>query len=54
MMNEHPGWAYGALKRMGVRPGDCENNGVFNILSNQNEMSYIANISQQFEPLNLD
>ena len=23
MMNEHPGKAYSALKRMGARPGDC-------------------------------
>ena len=33
MMNQHPGKAYRALKKMGARPGDCENNGEFQVLA---------------------
>jgi len=32
MMEEHPGKAYIAMKKMGARPGDCENDGEFTIL----------------------
>jgi hypothetical protein len=64
MMTQHPGRAYSALKRMGARPGDCENDGVFSIISHQNEnldtvqsneriLKYFANISQKFQPLEL-
>ena len=64
MINEHPGKAYSALKRMGARPGDCENQGVFNVISHQNEnlsleqstariLQYFASISQEYQPLEL-
>ena len=64
MMTQHPGRAYSALKRMGARPGDCKNDGVFSIISHQNEnldtvqsneriLKYFANISQKFQPLEL-
>ena len=62
MMYENPGKAYSALKRMGARPGDCENHGVFNVVSHQNEnlsmeqsteriLKYFASISQEYQPL---
>ena len=64
MMSEHPGKAYSALKRMGARPGDCENQGVFNVISHQSEnltleqsteriLQYFASISQEYQPLEL-
>ena len=64
MMTQYPGRAYSALKRMGARPGDCENDGVFSIISHQNEnlniaqsneriFQYFSKISQQFQPLEL-
>ena len=36
MMEENPGKAYSAMKRMGARPGDCDNQGEFSIISHQN------------------
>ena len=63
-MQEHPGQAYRALKKMGARPGDCENNGEFQVISHQKEnltleqstvkiLRYFANISQQYSPLDV-
>ena len=65
MINEHPGKAYSALKKMGARPGDCENHGVFDVISHQNEnltlqqsnekiLKYFASISQAYQPLDLE
>ena len=62
MMEEHPGKAYRAMKKMGARPGDCENAGEFTIASHQNEnldieqsslriLKYFSQISQEYEPL---
>ena len=62
MMEENPGKAYSAMKRMGARPGDCENHGEFTIISHQNNnltleestakvLKYFADISQQYQPL---
>ena len=64
MMEESPGRAYSAMKKMGTRPGDCENDGVFNVVSHQTEnlnleqsthriLQYFSNISQQYEALDI-
>ena len=64
MINEHPGKAYSALKKMGAKPGDCENQGIFNVISHQNEnlsveqsiariLKYFASISQEYQPIKL-
>ena len=65
MMEEQPGKAYSAMKKMGARPGDCENSGEFTIASHQSEnlnlkestdriLKYFASISQKYEPLRID
>ena len=65
MMEEQPGKAYSAMKKMGARPGDCENRGDFTIASHQNEnldikestnriLKYFSSISQKFGPLNIE
>ena len=65
IINEHPGKAYSALKRMGAKPGDCENHGVFDVVSHQNKnlslkqstariFRYFASISQEYQPLELE
>ena len=65
MMEEQPGQAYSAMKKMGARPGDCENRGDFSIASHQNEnldikesthriLKYFSSISQKFEPLDIE
>ena len=53
------------MKKMGARPGDCENSGEFTIASHQSEnlnlkestdriLKYFASISQKYEPLRID
>ena len=37
MMQEHPGRAYRALTKMGARPGDCENNQDFKVITHPKE-----------------
>ena len=60
MMQENPGRAYRALKKKGARPGDCENNGDFQVITHQQEnltleqstakiLKYFSNISQQYK-----
>ena len=64
MMEEHPGRAYCAMKKMGARPGDCQNDGEFKVISHQNEnltleqsthriLQYFSSISQQYQPLDI-
>ena len=63
-MNEHPGRAYRAMKKMGAWPGDWENDGIFNVISNQNEnlsleqstdriLKYFSSISQEYLPFEI-
>ena len=65
MINESPGRAYSAMKKMGARPGDCENSGEFSIVSHQKEnlileesthriLKYFSNISQKYEPIDVE
>ena len=65
MMYEHPGRAYRAMEKMGNRPGDCENDGIFNVTSHQNEnltleqstdriLKYFSEISQQYLPFDIE
>ena len=64
MMNEHPGRAYQAMKKMGARPGDCANDGIFFVTSHQNEnlsleqstdriLKYFSAISQEYLPFDI-
>lgn len=64
MMKENPGQAYRALKKMGARPGDCENSADFQVLAHQKEnltleqstdriLKYFSSISQQYLPLDV-
>ena len=64
MMQEKPGQAYRALKKLGARPGDCENHGEFQVLAHQNEnltleqstariLKYFSSISQEYQALDV-
>ena len=60
---ENPGKAYKILKRMGAKPGDCQDEGTFNLqnhieanMSPEESAESVANhfskISQEYSPLN--
>ena len=64
MMEEAPGKAYRALKKLGARPGDCGEETGFTITSHVEQnlspqqsveqiADYFSSISQQYAPLNL-
>ena len=64
MMNEAPGKAYRAIKKLGARPGDCGEEAGFTLASHVEQnlspqqsvermADYFSSISQQYEPLSV-
>ena len=62
LKEEDPGKAYRSLKKLGAQPGDCSDEGSFNLISHVEEnlnteqsieriAQYFAQISQEFPPL---